>query len=90
MLNSFEIAETISFEKDKQKEKYKHLNKKLERQVYPQLRENPFWGRNIKKLKGEFEGIYRYRIGDFRILYMIDKKRVIVFMLNIIDRKDSY
>lgn len=39
------------------------------------LRQNPFFGPNIKKLKGEYEGQYRYRVGSYRIIYSIDTDR---------------
>lgn len=58
--------------------------------VYPQLRNNPYFGPNIKKLKGEFENVYRYRIGDIRLFYVIDQQKVIVIMTDIENRKDSY
>ncbi len=90
MLNKFKIAETNTFEKDKKQKKYKKLVKKLEDKIYTQLKRNPYYGKNIKKLKGEFEGVYRIRLGDYRIFYIIDSKKKIVFMLNISHRKSSY
>ena len=86
----FLIAETESFQKDKQKEEFKKIVEKLEKRIYPELKKNPFYGKHIRKLKGEFEGIYRYRIGDYRVFYTIDKGKVIIFMTNIFHRKDSY
>jgi len=38
--------------------------------VYPQLRSNPFFWPNIKRLKGEFEDYYRYRIVNFRLFIL--------------------
>ena len=32
---------------------------------------NPYYGVHIKKLQGELSQMYRYRIGDLRILYEI-------------------
>jgi mRNA interferase RelE/StbE len=90
LLNDFSIAETDSFIKKIKKRDYKSLYYKITNFVYPQLRRNPFFGLNIKKLKGEFENIYRYRIGDFRLFYTIDSAKVIVFIINIDKRKDSY
>lgn len=62
-LSEFSIAEAKSFEKIKVGFE-KKLYTKITNIVYPQLRQNPYSGTNIKKLKGEFEGYYRYRIGD--------------------------
>lgn len=46
------------------------------------LEDNPFFGPNIKLLKGT-EKRYRYRLGDYRIIYKIDKpaKKVIVTLI---------
>jgi len=41
---------------------------------------------NIKKLKGFKPSVYRIRSGDFRVLYRVHEKTVIV--LRVIDRKD--
>ena len=90
MLNNFEIAETESFISKIEDRKFKKIYQKVKDYVYPQLRLNPFFGRYIKKLKGEFEGIYRYRIGDNRIFYKIENDKVLIIVLDISDRKDAY
>ena len=64
--------------------------KKITDYIYPQLKLNPFFGNNIKKLKGEFEAIYRYRIGDYRLFYQIENDKVLIIIWNIDDRKDAY
>ena len=71
-------------------DKYKDLYKKINEYVYPILRENPYFGTNIKKLKGNFKDIYRYRVGDYRLFYKISEETVIVFIINIEARKDAY
>ena len=86
----FKIAETVTFKKKIGNVKYRSLYKKLTDYVYPILRENPYFGPNIKKLKGEFKDIYRYRIGDFRVFYKISDEAVIVFVIDIEARKDAY
>ena len=83
MFKKFKIAETETFHGRITRPKFRHLYVKIENYVYPQLRNNPFIGPNIKKLKGKFEGIYRYRIGNFRLFYKIDGERIIVFILDI-------
>ena len=85
----FKIAETKTFTKVKQKISPK-LYQKINDVVYPQLRSNPYFGANIKKLKGEFEGFYRYRIGNYRLFYLIDDKKVFVFVIDLKHRKDAY
>ena len=57
---------------------------------YPQLRVQPFFGRNIKKLKEYRPETWRYRIGGFRFFYEIDDRRKIVFMIAADTRQKSY
>ncbi len=90
MLNSFIIAETELFVKKIQKSEFKRIYQKIKDVVYPQLKANPFYGPNIKKLKGEFADIYRYRIGEYRLFNTIDTNKIIVFVINISHRKESY
>jgi len=62
------------------------LYKKIKEIAYPQLKQNPFFGNNIKKLKSEFEGIYRF--GNYRIFYRIEKEKLLslFWILNIAKR----
>ena len=90
MSDKFQIAETESFQKLISSNRYKNLYEKIKNYVYPQLRNNPFFGPNIKKLKGKLEDYYRYRIGKYRLFYMVDEEKVIVFIVTIKDRKDAY
>ena len=46
---------------------------------------NPFLG---KPLKGDFRGCYRYRFGDYRVIYTIIDKEVLI--LRIGNRKEVY
>jgi len=89
-LANFKIAETETFEKKIQSPKYEFLYKKIQHYIYPLLRENPYFGPNIKKLKGEYKEVYRFRIGDYRLFYTISEETVIIFMLDIENRKDAY
>lgn len=66
------------------------VQRKLADYVYPQLRVDPFLGPNIKKLRGYRPDTWRYRIGKFRLFYLVDQKERIVFMLSVDDRRDAY
>lgn len=66
------------------------IRKKLSDYVYPQLRDNPYMGKNIKKLKNYKPDTWRYRIGKYRFFYEIDENDDIVFMIAADARKDSY
>ncbi|MCC6139006.1 MAG: type II toxin-antitoxin system RelE/ParE family toxin [Nitrospira sp.] len=52
------------------------------------LRENPR-PHGVKKLAGE-EDLYRIREGDYRIVYTIQDKKLIVLVVKIGDRKEVY
>jgi mRNA interferase RelE/StbE len=92
-LSDFRIFETNEFLK-KLKKLPSHdsafLQKKLEDYVYPQLKIQPFWGNNIKKLHSYSPPTWRYRIGKFRLFYVVDQDERIVFILTIDFRKDAY
>ena len=90
MSAEFLIAETESFRKIIQKSQFRSLHSKIVDYIYPQLRQNPFFGPNIKKLKGDLSHFYRYRIGGYRLFYTIDTNKFMVFIITIKDRKDSY
>jgi mRNA interferase RelE/StbE len=88
--DKFHIAETESFRKLMQKHNFSVLYQKIIDYVYPQLRQNPFFGPNSKKLRGEFSAFYRYRIGNYRLFYSIDAEKSFVFIVTIKARKDAY
>ena len=90
LFHNYEIAETTSFQKEIKKVSSLNIYSKIKNVVYPQLKKNPYFGSNIKKLKGEFDGVYRFRIGDYRLFYKIDKEKVIIFILSLKPRKNSY
>ena len=89
-MTKYRIAETETFEKKIKSTKYKFLYKKIKEYVYPMLRKNPYFGSNIKKLKGNYKDLYRFRIGDYRLFYKISKDTVIVFIIDIETREDAY
>jgi mRNA interferase RelE/StbE len=43
-----------------------------------------------KALKGRLSGLWRYRIGDYRIICKIQDKEVLILVLNIKHRKNAY
>jgi len=89
-LAEFKIAETETFQKKINTLKFNSLYSKIKDFVYPILRKNPYFGNNIKRLKGEFKEIYRFRMGDYRLFYKIQDEKIIVFIIDIESRKDSY
>ncbi len=43
----------------------------------------------VKKLKG-YENTYRIRVGNYRLIYEIEDRKMIVLVLSSIHRKDAY
>lgn len=89
LLSKYQIAETKTFSKLKNNID-KKLYTKIKNFVYPQLRDNPFYGSNIKKLKGDLEGYYRYRIGNYRLFYLIEDDKLIVVVVDFKHRQKAY
>ena len=87
------IFETNEFQKKigkiSKKEKT-FIEKKLREYIYPQLKEEPHYGNNIKKLVDYKPEIRRYRIGKYRLFYTIDESSKIIYILSIDLRKDAY
>jgi mRNA interferase RelE/StbE len=90
LLNRFEIAETETFQRSISKKEISKIYNKVKTYIYPQLRSNPFFGKNIKKLKDEFKDVYRYRIGEYRLFYQVDEKQILIFIMDIMKRKEAY
>ena len=66
------------------------IQAKLATHVYSQLRQMPFHGPNIKKLRGYNPETWRYRIGRYRLFFQVDEKVKIVFILTVDKRNDAY
>jgi mRNA interferase RelE/StbE len=93
VLSEFRIFETDEFHKRLNKlspRDASFLRRKLDSFVYPQLKAEPFWGNNIKKLQGYTPDTWRYRIGKFRVFYVVDQEEQILYILTVDDRKDAY
>ena len=43
-----------------------------------------------KPLKGEFQGYWRYRWGDYRVIYKISEQEILILILRIGNRKEVY
>lgn len=91
--NSYRIFETNEFIKRLSKlppHDASFLQKKLSGYIYPHLKKEPHFGKNIKKLRGYKSGLWRYRIGKYRIFYSIHDEEKIVNIITVDFRKDIY
>jgi len=92
-LADYRIFETAQFQKDLKRlspQRESSLATKLNQYCYPQLKKEPHFGPNIKRLKGWDPPTWRYRIGDWRFFYEIEERDKIVFMLAIEHRREAY
>ncbi|NUN08843.1 MAG: type II toxin-antitoxin system RelE/ParE family toxin [Ignavibacteriaceae bacterium] len=92
-MNNYRIFETDEFLTKMKKFSNRDrifIEKKLVRNVYPQLKEEPHYGSNIKKLVDYKPETWRYRIGRYRLFYVADEKEKIIYILTIDLRKDVY
>jgi len=93
LLDNYRIFETDQFQKDLKQialSGQQKVTQKLIEFVYPQLKEHPHFGPNIKKLKGFDPETWRYRIGAWRFFYEIDDKEKIVYMIAASHRSSAY
>jgi mRNA interferase RelE/StbE len=65
------------------------LQRRLDK-CFDQLKANPRNAAAAKPLAGKFKGLYRYRVGDYRIIYRVDEQRRMVFVLRIAHRSEAY
>jgi mRNA interferase RelE/StbE len=65
------------------------LARKLNR-CFENLSLNPRSHPNIKPLSGQYAGCWRYRAGDWRIVYGVDDGRRQVLILSIMHRREVY
>lgn len=92
-MGNYQIFETDEFMKKIDKISHRDrsfIEKKLLQHIYPQLREEPHYGNNIKKLIDYKPETWRYRIGKFRLFYVINESEKTIYVLSIDLRKDAY
>ena len=65
------------------------LQRRLD-QCFDRLKVDPRGAGNIKRLGGNLAGAYRYRVGDYRVIYRIDDRKQVVAVLKIAHRSDAY
>ena len=93
MSSEYRIFETDRFQKDLDaiaRGGDRRVLGKLRETVYVQLRIQPRFGPQIKRLKGYQPEIWRYRIGSWRFFFEIDDEGRIVFMTAASHRSSAY
>lgn len=92
-MSNYRIFETDEFTKALKKlskSNMSFIQKKLTNYIYPQIKNEPCFGKNIKKLRDYTTDTWRYCLGNFRLFYTVDHKESIISVLTIDFRKDAY
>lgn len=78
----------------KAEKQLKKLDKFISRRIVSWIdrnldgRENPYF--QGKGLEGTLHNLWRYRVGNYRILAKIDSNKIIILIISIAHRKDIY
>lgn len=65
------------------------LARRLNR-CFEQLQHDPYNHPNIKRLTGKLKGYFRFRIGDWRVVYEIREDNSVVIVVLIAHRREVY
>ena len=69
----------------------KNLDKPIVQRAFEHIEKviahDPYSG---KELKGKYRGLFSYRFSDYRIVYKIEKSRLVVVVLRVRHRKHVY
>ena len=65
------------------------LARRLNR-CFEQLEQNPYEHPNVRRLKGPLAGHWRYRVGDWRVVYRVDEDHRTVTIILIAHRSRVY
>lgn len=72
------------------KRSFKRLPRDVQERVYEKLvllLQNPYLG---VRLGGELSGLFRLRIGNYRVIYAIDEEKKLVILLDVGHRRRIY
>ena len=75
---------------NKSRDQFNSFSPKLKKQIGTKLEKiahNPHMG---KPLRGPLKGLISYRLGKLRIIYQIIKKEIVIIIVSISLRKESY
>jgi len=65
------------------------LQRRLDR-CFDLLKHEPRHHPNIKPLSGKYRGLFRFRVGDYRVIFRIEHAQRLVIVLVIGHRRDVY
>ena len=72
----------------------KKIDREIQRRILRYLRERIATEKDPRRfgapLRRELSGLWKYRLGDYRIICRIEDKRIVVYVIRIGHRKDVY
>ena len=73
----------------------KKLNKKTSQRLLTSLEafetpEHPLSHKDVRPLVGKLRGFYRFRVGEFRLIFELDRTQKRIGILSIIPRGNAY
>jgi len=93
MENMYKIFETKNYSNSLERIDLsirKKLIIKISNYVFLQIKTEPHFGLNIKRLRNYSPDTWRYRIGRYRLFYELDEKDKIIFLTHIELRGNAY
>lgn len=45
---------------------------------------------DIKALKGKYKGFYRLRVGEYRVIFSVKSKEIVILVINVLPRGNAY
>ena len=87
------MAWQIEFDSDAEND-LKKIDRETQRRIMRYLRERIATEKDPRRfgapLRRELSGLWKYRLGDYRLICRIEDKKVIVYVIRIGHRKDIY
>ncbi|HUU05256.1 MAG TPA: type II toxin-antitoxin system RelE/ParE family toxin [Patescibacteria group bacterium] len=87
------MAWQIEFDSEAEND-LKKIDREMQRRILRYLRERIATGKDPRRfgapLRRELSGLWKYRLGDYRIICRIEDKKVVVYVISVGHRKDIY
>jgi len=79
---------------DRARKELRKLDPQIQDRIIKWLRQNLATGKDPQRigtsLKGRMKGLWRYRIGDYRIISQIQDENILILVIRIGHRRDIY
>jgi mRNA interferase RelE/StbE len=83
----------IEFDSDAESDLRK-IDREIQRRILRYLREKIATEKDPRRfgapLRRELSGLWKYRLGDYRLICRIEDKKVVVYVIRVGNRKDIY